>query len=152
MSAVDAAVQTIHLLVGAFWVGSVVFVTVGVLPVARDGDANAAPVERMVRRLTTISRASAVLMLITGGHLAGVGYTVENLTGTTRGHLVIGMVILWLALAGLVEVGAARLTDGLQKKKVRAPARDSDRLFWLASITGALLLVDAGLLSAGILT
>ncbi len=147
MSVVDTAVRTIHLSVAALWVGGVLFLTLVVLPVARDGDLNAAPLERMVGRLATVSRLSALALLLTGGHLAATGYTVDSLTGTTRGRLVVGMVVLWFVLAGLVEVGASRVRDGLREKRVRAPARDGLRWFGLASVVGVLLLLDAGLLA-----
>ena len=79
---------------------------------------------------------------------AAAGYTVESLTGTTRGQLVIGMLILWFILAGLVEVGTSKLTDGTGKDKVREPAHDATRFFQGASVIAVLLLVDAGLLIA----
>jgi uncharacterized membrane protein len=147
MSVIDTTMRTTHLLFGAVWVGSVLFVTLSVLPLARDGDLNAAPVESVLGRLTTVSRTSALLLFLTGGHLAGTGYTVDSLTGSTRGHLVLGMVALWLVLAALVEVGAARATDGLKQKKVRSPARDALPFFRGASLAGVGLLVTAGLLA-----
>lgn len=148
MSTVDTAMRTIHLSVAALWVGGVLFVTLVVLPVARDGDMNAAPLERITGRLVTLSRLSAVVLLLTGGHLAGVGYTVETLTGTTRGYLVVAMVVLWLVLAGILEVSSSRLRGDLREKRVRAPARDALRWYAAASVVGLLLLVDAGLLTA----
>jgi len=147
MSLLDTAMRTIHLSVGALWVGGVFVLTLVVLPVARDGGLDAAPLERMVGRFRTGSRLSALALFLTGGHLAGVLYTVDSLTGTRRGHLVIGMVVLWFVLAALVEVGAGRLLDGLREKRVRAPARDARSWFGAASAVGALLLVDAGLLA-----
>ncbi len=147
MSTVDTAMRTVHLSVGALWVGSVVFLTLVVLPVARDGGLDAAPLERMVGRLVTVSRLSALATVLTGSHLAGALYTADSLTGTTRGYLVIAMVALWFALAALVEVGASRLRDGLREKRVRAPARDGLTWFGVASLVGVLLLVNAGLLA-----
>lgn len=149
MSLVDGGVMALHLLFAAVWVGSVVFVTLAVLPLARAGDADAAPLERLVDRLSTVSRTSAVVMLLTGGHAAGSWYTVESLTGTGRGHLVLAMVALWLVLAALVEVGAARLRAGFEEKRVRAPARANRKWFLAASVVGVALFVDAGLLATG---
>lgn len=151
MSLVDAAVRTTHLLFAALWVGSVLFVTLAVLPAARDGHLNADPLERLVDRLRTISRASAALLFVTGGHMAAQGYTGESLLSTTNGNLVLAMLALWFVLAALVEVGSARLTDGLQMKKVRAPAREQLGLFRAATAVGVLLLVDAGVITTGAL-
>jgi len=151
MSLVDAAMRTTHLLFGAIWVGSVLFVTVAILPLARDGDVNADPIERVAGRLTTVSRASALLLFVTGGHMAANGYPGDNLLSTTNGNLVIAMLVLWAALAALVEVGSSKLTDGLQMKKVRAPARDALLLFRAATAVGVLLLLVAGAITTNAL-
>ena len=146
MSTVGTAAATIHLLTGAAWVGSVVYFAAAVLPAARDGELNAAPVESLADTLSWWSRGASVLMLLTGGYLAGTRYTAETLTGTPRGHAVLGMVVLWLVLTGLVEAGRGRLVRGLQRKKVRQPAAESLSLYRGAAIVGLLLLVDAGYL------
>ncbi len=146
--AVDTAMNALHLLFAALWVGSVLFVTVGILPFARRGEFNAAPLESVVSRLRTVSRASVLVLLLTGGHLAGTGYTAETLFGSTRGHLVLAMVALWFVLAALVEVGSARLARGLAERKVREPAARARPFFLAASLVGVLLFVDAALLSS----
>lgn len=148
MSLVNAGVYTFHLLVAALWTGSVVFVAYAVVPLARDGDMNASPLGAISGKLTTLSRASAVLLLLTGGHMAGTAYTVESLTGSPRGHLVLTMLVLWLVLTGLVEVAGSKLTDGTARDKVREPAREATRFFQGATVVALLLLVDAGLLVA----
>ena len=146
----DTVMTTLHVLVGALWVGSVVFVAAAILPAAVEGALDAAPLEKIADRLVYFSRGSSVVMFLTGGHLAGTGYTVETLTGTGRGHLVLAMLVLWLALAALVEVGRSRLVDGLQEKRVRTPAAEVTTLFRAAAVVGILLLVDAGLLASGL--
>jgi uncharacterized membrane protein len=150
MSLVDASVYVVHLGFAALWTGSVLFVAYAVLPLARNGSLNAAPLGTIAGKLTTVSRVSAVLLFLTGGHMAAgaAGYTVESLFGTTQGHLVVAMILLWFALAALVEVGASRLTDGTEQDKVREPARNATRLFQAASGVAVLLLVDAGLIVA----
>ena len=146
----DTAMTTVHVLVGALWVGSVVFVTGAVLPAATDGALDAAPLATIADRLVYLSRGASVVTLLTGGHLAATGYTVAALTGTARGHLVLAMVALWLVFTALVEVGRSRLVEGLREKRVRAPAAAATGTFRVAAVVGVLLLVDAGLLSAGI--
>jgi uncharacterized membrane protein len=147
---IHAVVTVLHVLTGALWVGSVVFVAGAVLPAALDGALDAAPLESLSRKVVVGSRGASVVMFLTGGHLAGTRYTVETLTGTGRGHLVLAMLALWLALAALVEIGCGRLSDGLREKRVRAPARDAATAFRAAAVVGVLLLVDAGLLAAGV--
>ena len=152
MSLVDMAFYAIHLLFGGVWTGSVVFVTVAILPTAREGIANAEPLVPVVSKLRNLSRLSALVLLLTGGHMAAeaAGYTFESLTGTTRGYLVLAMVALWFALIGLVEVGGGKLADGFEEMKVREPAREARPFFLAATVVSLLLLVDAGLLAGGL--
>ncbi|WP_254534535.1 CopD family protein [Halomarina litorea] len=150
MALVDSIAYSVHLLFAGLWTGTVLFVTVGVLPPALRGNADPDPLGFAVSRLTTISRASAALLFLSGGHMAGTGYTVESLFGSPRGHLVLTMVVLWFVLAALVEVGAGKMRRGLDDRKVRTPAHDARPFFRAASVVALLLLLDAGLLAGGI--
>ncbi len=146
MSAVLAGVYAVHLLFAGLWTGSVLFVAWAVLPTAADGSASPASLSPVVSRLRTVSRASATLLLLTGAHLASTRYGVDGLLGTTGGYLVIGMIVLWFALAGLVEVGAGRLADGFDRQKIREPAREAKPFLYGAAAVAVLLLLDAGAL------
>lgn len=147
MSGILEAISAIHLLFAGLWTGSVLFTTLAVLPTATSGDANAAPLSTVTSRLRTVSRVSALILFLTGGHLAGSLYTVETLTGSRNGSLVLAMLTLWFLLATLVEVGAGKLVSGFDRQKVRTPAQKARPFFLAASIVAALLLVDAGLLA-----
>ncbi|MFB6152796.1 MAG: transporter [Halodesulfurarchaeum sp.] len=139
MSTATTVSLVIHLVFAGLWTGSVLFVAMGVLPLAgRDGVGPAA-VAGITTRLTTVSRLSAVILLLTGGHLAGAQYTVADLTGSTAGYAVLAMVGLWLVLAVLVEVAASRINS-----------ETGHRLMTAAAVVAALLLLDAGLLTAGL--
>lgn len=140
--------QVLHVLVGGIWVGAIVFVVTGVLPAARDGSLNAEPLASVAGHLRKVSRIAAVLILATGGHLAGTRYTAETLTGTGPGHLVLTMAGLWLVVTGLVEVGTGRLLDGAAERKVREPARHATRLLRVAALGGVAILVVAALIGA----
>lgn len=149
------AARTLHLVFAGLWSGSVFYVAFVVLPLARDGAFNTTkPLETISGKLTTISRVSAVLLLLSGGHLAGQLYTFDdagqNLFTSTNGRLVLAMVALWLLLAVLVEVAAKRFESGLNGKKLREPARDSLPLFRAAAVVAVGLLVVAGLLSGNV--
>jgi uncharacterized membrane protein len=146
MATVDTAINAIHLLVGGLWAGATLLMARGLLPAARAGDIDAAPLRDIVGRFRTWSRGAALVLFLTGGHLAGTRYTAETLLGSTRGYLVVAMVVLWLALTGLLEVGCSRLVDGLDERKVRAPARSAGTFFTLAAVVAALLLVVGGVL------
>lgn len=147
MAALETAMAALHLLFGGLWAGAVLFTTWAVLPLARDGDVDAAPVAAITGRLVTLSRLSAVVLFLTGGYLAGERYTGASLTGTTNGVLVLVMILLWLALTGLTEVGASRLRDALDEQRVRTAGRASHRLFQAASLVAVALLVVGGIIT-----
>lgn len=144
-----------HMLFAGVWAGSVCYVALAVLPLARDGAFNTtAPLETLSSKLTTISRASALVLFLTGGHLAGTTYELgggrPGLFTSTNGRLVVVMVVLWLTLAALVEIGAKRFEAGLEAKKLREPARDALPIFRAAAVVAVSLLVVAGLISANV--
>ncbi len=148
MSAIDTVVYAAHLLFAGLWSGSVLFVAYAVLPAARDGEVSADLLGRLTGKLTTVSRTSALLLLLTGGHMAGTQYTAQSLFGTFPGYNVLAMVVLWFLLAGFVEVGTSRLSDGTGRDKVREPAAAARPFVLAASATALLLLVNAGILFA----
>lgn len=146
MQSVAIGISTVHLLFAALWTGSVVFVTIGVLPTAMSGESEPEPLTSMIERLQTVSRTSALVLLLTGGHLAATQYTFGTLTGNVRGNLVIAMLVLWFVLGGLVEVGSSKLIDGFDEQKLRGPAREARPFFLAGTAVALLLLVDAGIL------
>lgn len=147
MSLADVVMAGLHLLFAAVWGGSVVFMTVAVLPAARDGVLDSEPLSRLTKQFKRIARAGAVVTLLTGGHQAATGY-MDTLFTSTRGHLVLGMVVLWFTLAALSEIGAGRLAEGTNERKVRTPAADARPFFLAASVVAIALFIDAGALAA----
>jgi len=148
MDPLEVTTYAVHSVFAGLWTGSVLFVAVAVLPLARDGELNAVPLATVTGKLTTISRASAVVLLLTGVYMGIVRDTAEGLLTSTGGYLVVSMVLLWLGLMVAVEIGASRLTAGTERDKVREPARRARRLFQVASLLALGLLVNAGLVSA----
>ena len=144
MSYVDTAIFATHLIFAGLWSGSVMFTSYAVVPTALNGDLRPDALSSITGKLRTVSRASALLLLVTGGHLAATRYTAESLTATSRGYLVLAMVVLWFLLAGLTEVGASRFADGLAQQKIRQPAADARPFLLGASLVAALLLINAG--------
>jgi putative copper export protein len=148
MEPLDVTVYAVHSLFAGLWTGSVLFVSLGVLPLARDGELNAGPLDSLAGTLTTVSRLSTVLLVLTGAYMGVTRYTTTDLLESTGGYLVIAMVVLWLGLMATVEIGASKLTDGTNRDKVREPARRARRVFQVASLLAVLLLVTSGLISA----
>lgn len=151
MEPVEVTFWVVHTLFAGLWTGSVLFLTLAILPLARTGKMNAAPLEHVAGRLKTVSRASALLLLLTGSHMAAQRYTSETLFETQAGWLVLSMVALWFLLMATVEVGTKKLTDGTERDKVREPARNARPFFLVGSVLAVLLLVNAGLISANTL-
>lgn len=145
---VDAISYVLHMVFGTLLTGSVLYVALAVNPTAVAGDIQPDALKQVTGRLTTVSRSSAVVLFLTGGHQAGNFYSIEMLTGTFRGHLVLAMLVLWLVLTALVEIGSARLREGLDVDKLREPAREARPFFRAGAVVAVLLLVDAGLLAS----
>ncbi|MES3517416.1 MAG: transporter [Natronomonas sp.] len=143
---VDTAMYTLHGIFAALWTGSIVFVTAAVLPLAASGNLSPGDFGSVVNKLRWITRISALVTLLSGGHLAGVLYTTATLTETTRGYLVIAMLVFWLGLAATIEIGSSRAMAGVDAKKIREPARDAKPLYYAACVLAIGLLVTAGLL------
>lgn len=146
MMIVESTVYVLHWLFAALWTGSVLFVAIAVVPAARDGAFGPEAFRAVVGRLRWITRVSALITLLTGGHMAGTIYTVDTLTGTGRGHLVLAMVVLWLVLAAFVEIGTARAVRSLDQGKKREPARSAKPFYYAGAVASIGLLVVAGLL------
>ncbi|MWV63326.1 transporter [Halorubrum sp. JWXQ-INN 858] len=147
MELIHAVMWSLHVGFAVLWTGSVLFVTVAVLPPATRGEIGADALASLVGRLRWITRIAAVAFLVTGGHMAGTLYTVETLTGTGRGHLVLTMLALWFLATGLVEAAGGKLVSGLDAGKLREPARDAKPLFYGAAALSVGLIVTAGLLA-----
>ncbi len=137
--AVAATVRALHQIFAAVWVGATVYVTVAVLPALRDGEGSSEMVGRLTSRFTAISIVSVVVLLVTGGHLAGTLYTFESLIETTSGNLVLVMTALWLVLAGVLHVATSKL-DG--EGAVEKTADDAYAWYVVGSLLGVALLVN----------
>lgn len=143
---IDTAMYTIHTAFSALWAGAVLFVAAAVLPLAMDGDISPVAFGSFVSKLQWVTRISALLLFVTGGHLAGTQYTVGTLTGTTSGYLVLTMLTFWFGLAAVIEIGSAKANRGIANEKIREPARKA-RPFYLIGVALAIgLLVVSGLL------
>ena len=150
MAVIDSVMQVVHVLFAGLWTGSVLFVVGAVLPASTAGSISAAAMETISTRLSWLTRISALVFVATGGHLAGTGYSAESLFGTGRGQLVVAMLVLWFVLTGLVEVGCKRLGGSAADDDVAAAVESTRPIFLAAGVVAVLLLVDAGLLAAGV--
>ena len=138
MALLDSLAVVSHALFGALWTGAVVFTAL--LAGGLSKHATTPLGDLVVDRLRLVSRSSAVVTLLSGGYLA-MGYDHTVFTSTTRGMLISAMVALWLVLMITVEIGASRTLDGEGR---------GDVMLGVAGIVAVLLLLDVGLLVAGV--
>jgi len=150
MAAIDSIMQVVHVLFAGLWTGSVLFVVGAVLPASTAGSISKQAMSTITTRLAWLTRISAVVFVTTGGHLAGTGYTAESLFATGRGQLVVAMLVLWLVLTALVEIGCKRLGGSAAADTVATGVESTRPIFLAAGAVALLLLVDAGLLAAGV--
>jgi len=155
MSVLDTAAVVVHQVFAALWIGSVVFVALAVLPLARDGTVAPDPLDTIAGRVLTISRFSALVLLASGAHALYWGVldaelVLEPLLESGRGHLLLAMIGCWLGLAATVEIGTSRLRAGLDRGKLREPARAALPWYRAAAAIALLVAVVAGLLAAGV--
>ncbi|GAB7090634.1 hypothetical protein JCM18237_09050 [Halorubrum luteum] len=147
MSLIHSVMWSIHVGFAILWTGSVLFVTAAVLPPATRGEIGAEALTYVVGRLRWITRISAVAFVVSGGHMAGNVYTVETLTGTGSGHLVLTMIALWLVITGLVEAAGGTVVGGLDAGTPGEAAREAKTLFYVATALSVVLIATAGLLA-----
>lgn len=155
MATLDSIATVVHVLFGGIWIGSVVFVALAVLPLGADASIDPEPLATVVDRLVTLSRAAALVMLATGGHVLyhvtlGGELAMDPLTSSGQGHLVVTMVVLWLGVIATVEIGSSKLSDGLDAGKLRGPTRNALPWFRAAALFGVAVLTVGGMLSAGV--
>ena len=137
MAVVDTAARTVHVFAGGLLAGSVVFFTWAAMQSATDGTLGKLAVTTLAKHLTSVSRFAAVLLLLSGGYMAmnapfGANPTYDGLIGA--------MVLLWLVVTALVEIGYSKLSD--------APYDAVKTYYLLAAISALLLLLDAGVVAS----
>lgn len=148
MDSINVLFYALHAVFAGVWAGAVVFLALVVLPLAREGELGVKPLAVTTGKLTTISRVSAVVLFVTGSHMAALRHTADTLTGRLNGQLVIAMIVLWLVLIATVEIGAKKIRTGTDDEKIREPARESRPFFLVATLAAVLLLVTSGLITS----
>jgi putative copper export protein len=144
-TALDIA-MTVHTVFAALWTGGTLLVAGAVIPAARRKLLKREALSLIARRFSYLTIASVLLLLFSGGHLAGTLYTVETLQSTGRGNLVLTMVGLWFVLAVVLFIGFRRLS-GISPEKSAATAATKARPWFLGgSVVSIALLVVAGIL------
>ncbi|MBB6645569.1 copper resistance protein CopD [Halobellus sp. MBLA0160] len=162
-----SASYVVHVLSALLWIGAVLFVASLYLPAS---GANGEDLGWTLDRLLWITRWTGVALPVTGLYQVWLLYPLPRLIGTPRGHLVLGMFLLWGVLNGVVELGVyrARTVDGSRpsfgaymSKGVGVdggfPREDADEALAAVrpyltggAVLSVLLGVDAALLAGGL--
>jgi uncharacterized membrane protein len=143
MTFLDVTMRIIHTLFAGVWAGWTVFMAALVVPAARNGKLGADGLRWMTQQFSRFSSLSSLVLLLTGGFMAGNLYTGETLISGSRGHLVLTMVVLWFVLTGLSHMGSSRLKKNLSDGVPQA-AKAATTLFYVAGVVALALLVVAG--------
>ncbi|ELY49324.1 hypothetical protein C493_20676 [Natronolimnohabitans innermongolicus JCM 12255] len=139
-------VMVVHTIFAAAWTGGALLISGTIIPAARNGLIEKNGLSLITRRFWYLTVGSVVLLLLTGGHLAGTLYTAESLQSTERGHLVLSMVALWFVLPLVLYLGSRHLTDIPPELSAETAAAAARPWFIGASAISIALLVIAGLL------
>jgi hypothetical protein len=165
-----AGSYVVHVGSALLWVGAVGYVAYTAVPGGVADHLDTGGVELLLDRLLRVTRWTGVALPLTGLYQVWVLYPLDRLFGTTRGHLVLGMALLWGVMNGLVEVGVLRAravvgerpafgtymaegvaADGGLPAGTGARALAAVRPYLLgATGLGVLLAVDAALLAGGL--
>lgn len=98
-----------HVLAASGWTGSVLYVVVAVVPVARRGDLTHDGFVTTVDGLLQLTRLTGVVLPATGLYQIYRLYPLDRLVGSQTGWLVVSMAGLWTLTNGLVEMGVLRM-------------------------------------------
>lgn len=148
MSTVYTVMNALHLLFAGIWAGATVFFAWRVRPLASNGDIGVQPLLAMGSGLRWITRISAVVFVVTGGHMAATRYGDGALLSTSRGQVVVSMLVLWLVVTGLLEMALGKMETELGEGRIQTAGR-AVRLPLLASaVLLSVVLLLGGYLAA----
>ncbi|MFP9190944.1 hypothetical protein ACLI4Q_04665 [Natrialbaceae archaeon A-CW1-1] len=139
-------IMVIHTVFAAVWTGGTLLIVGTIIPAARRGLIDKKGLSLITRRFLYLTVASVILLLLTGGHLAGTLYTVESLQSTGRGHLVLSMVGLWFVLPIIIYLGSRHLVNIPSEMPTKTAIAAAYPWFVGASAVSIALLITAGLL------
>lgn len=148
MSTVYTVLNAIHLLFAGLWAGATVFFAWRVRPLVADSDISVEPTMALSAGLRWLTRISAVVFVVTGGHMAATRYGDGALLSTPRGHVVVTMLVLWLVVTGLLEMALGKMETELGEGRVRTAGKEARIPLLAASVLLSVLLLLGGYLSA----
>ncbi|EMA36903.1 hypothetical protein [Halococcus hamelinensis] len=146
MASIHDVAMTVHTIFAAIWTGGTLVIAGAVIPAARNELLSIDGLTLIARRFWYLTVGSVLLLMFSGGHLAGTLYTVETLQSSSRGNLVLLMVGLWFVLAVVLFFGFRRLTSSKPGQSAVVAATKARPWFLGGSVVAIALLIIAGLL------
>ncbi len=145
MTLANVTMRILHTVFAGVWAGWTVGMAALVVPAARNGHIGEDGLRWLTTQFSRFSSLSSLVMLLTGGFLAQKLYPGSSLTGSSRGHLVLTMVVLWFVLTGLAHMSSARVTKNLEDS-AKSAAKKATTWFYAAGVVAVCLLIVAGAL------
>lgn len=146
MALIDTAFRSLHLIYGGLWTGAVLFFVWRIHPLVSQGVLGVEPADRIVSGLRWLTRGGVLVFVVTGGHMAANIYPGTNLFTTGPGHVVLLMLVCWLVLTALVEMGGAKMQSELDAGRLQTAGKDTRLPFIASGVLAFVLLVLGGYL------
>ncbi|MBP1987292.1 transporter [Halolamina salifodinae] len=147
MALLDTAFSMLHVLFAGLWTGATVFYAWRIHPLLVDGDIGVTPAMAITTGLRWLTRIGAVVFVATGGHMAGTGYADGRLFSDPMGHAVLGMLVLWLVVTGLLEAAIGKIQTALGEGKIQTAGHENETLIRVAATFSVVLLLLGGYLA-----
>ena len=147
MAIIDTAFSMLHVLFAGIWAGTTVFYAWRIHPLLSEGDIGVTSAMSITTGLRWLTRIGAVVFVVTGGHMAAMGYGDGRLFSTTTGHAVLGMLALWLIVTGLLEASIGKIQDELGDGRIQTAGRENETLIRVAATFSVVLLLLGGYLA-----
>jgi hypothetical protein len=147
MSLLYTVFNAVHLLFAGLWAGATVFFAWRVRPLVANGDIGVQPTMALSSGLRWLTRISAVVFVVTGGHMAATQYGAGALFASARGHIVVTMLVFWLVATGLLEMGLGKMETELGEGRIQTAGREVRVPVVTASVFLTVLLLLGGYLA-----
>jgi len=147
MTLIDTAFSMLHVLFAGLWAGTTIFYAWRIHPLLSEGDIGVTSAMSITTGLRWLTRIGAVVFVVTGGHMAAMGYGDGRLFSDPMGHAVLGMLALWLVVTGLLEMSIGKIQDELAEGRIQTAGRENESFVRAAAAFSVVLLLLGGYLA-----
>lgn len=147
MALVDTAFSMLHVLFAGLWAGTTIFYAWRIHPLLSEGDIGVTSAMSITTGLRWLTRIGAVVFVVTGGHMAAMGYGDGRLFSDPMGHAVLAMLTLWLVVTGLLEMSIGTIQSELGEGRIQTAGRETESFVRAAAAFSVVLLLLGGYLA-----